>query len=217
MKKSIVVLTLAIAVFVLGCASNTPTEPVSNLVISASLTRQDMNEMPGQTVYMVMLLKGFMFLEGASVSVSGPHGVTTLADNGFGMYSAAFQDESSAAQHYVFGQSYTVSVNAEGRNYSATATAPGAVTITADATVLSWSYEGNKDVIQAVAPNNVSVTAGPDVVSPYNLGATGIFSNGSGLYGINANIVKETTGFSGASVLSAMVMAYQKTYSYDKP
>jgi len=211
--KKITVLALAV-IILCSCSNNTPSEPLVNtdLIINASLSRQESETSFGQVVYGVMLFDAaYNPVLGAVVTVSGPGGVTTLADAySTGSYMGQFIGD-EGADWFQFGQSYTVSVSTGGGTYTAGMSAPGSVSVAGDGSTVSWQYEGNQDTVMVMhTVSSEQVTLMPDQNSPVNLNATGIYNNGAGDYNIQANIVKVgVSAFSGASAGSALTMTNQ--------
>jgi hypothetical protein len=210
--KKLIVLVFALIVLS-GCKTPPVTEPPgdNSLIIAATLSRQESNLTLGQTVYMVLLVKGFGTpVTDAAVTVTGPGGVTILAGTGMGGYTAQFLD-TDVALYYQFNGEYSVNITTGGMTYTALMRAPGGVTIPSDGAAVSWLYEGNTDSITLLGPAGSMLNLAADRVSPVDLNATGFYTtNGPGSYMIQANVVKQQTGaFSGANAGSSLIMYNQ--------
>jgi len=214
--RKITVIAFAVIVFAafVLCSCTSPSQPTdsADITINASLSRQESDISFGQVVYMVMLFdSSFNPVSGATVTVSGPAGVTALSDNlSAGSYSAQFIGD-GGADWFQFNQQYTVSVSAGGSLYTANMNAPGNITVAGDGSTVSWLYEGNQDAVTVTyTGTSEQVMLGPDQDSPADLNATGIYNNGAGDYFIQANIIKVgIAAFSGAGAGSALTMTHQ--------
>lgn len=129
------------------------------------------------------------------------------------------QETSNPLTLYQKGETYTVTVVYNGKTYTATGTAPGGAVIAGDGSSVTWTNEGNVDVIMVTFMGTGSPTAsvGPDAVSPANLNATGIYSNGSGTYMITSNVTRQVlNAFSGATIDSTLSLVEQVMTSVSK-
>ncbi len=221
-KISVIIL---IALVMAGCNKKTtwsPTIPASTLVISAQISRQESSASLGQTVYDVMLIdSGTMAgISGAEVTVTGPTGIVTVPENAAGIYGLQLLG-ADVATYYQFNQTYTVDITIGGKTYTASSVAPGNITIAADGSLVTWTVEGNSDIISAMAPDSSMVSIPPsgsgNANSPANITGTGILSKGAGSYMVQATIINQfTNAFSGANVGSALVVMNQKTLYFTK-
>ena len=216
MKRVFFAAAVAFVLLFSGC-SNNPVTPGATVKIAGSISYQNNSGVIAQTVYSVTVLEGSSPVAGASASVTGPHGTTSIPEVGSGMY--MYQETSNPLTLYQKGETYTVTVVYNGKTYTAAGTAPGGAVIAGDGSSVTWTNEGNLDVMTVTFMGAGSPTAsvGPDAVSPANLNATGIYSNGSGTYMITSNVTRQVlNAFSGATIDSTLSLIEQVMASVSK-
>lgn len=163
MKKILAAVSVVLVLLAAGCANN-PVTPGATVKIAGSISYQNNSGVIAQTVYSATVLEGSSPVTGATASVTGPHGTTVLTGYGSGVY--MHQETSTPLALYQKGQSYTLTVVYNGKTYTATGTAPGGAVIAGDGSNVTWTNEGNVDVVTVTFAGTGSPTAnvGPDAV-----------------------------------------------------
>jgi hypothetical protein len=126
----------------------------------------------------------------AIITLNRPNGVIDIPHNAGGIYDYTSLDSAD----YQPGQTYTVTVTVDGSNYSDSIVACGNISI--DATTVSWSVEGNLDLILIFNMDGYNYTAGPDLSSPHDIS----FLPEDAEYNVGMYVIKMEIGnFSGAA------------------
>jgi len=152
----------------------------SKLFVGAFIVDQLNNNAIADATYLAVLAIQTTPVVAATVSVTGPNGVTLLTNMGGGEYMYASNYFTATNPDYQAGATYTIKINNSGTQYSSSIFAPGGLTLSADGSTLSWPYAGNYGLIEMVCASGgpyVMVGPVPNPTSPVNINATSLYSS----------------------------------------
>lgn len=199
------------AIFFSGCSlyptkstPSKPTPPTGNTngpEILASITRQNTTSSA-----QVIITQSSAFVTNATVNLVTPS---------YGTISVAFNSGSSdylnsdGSWAYEPGGIYTFHISIGSTQYTGSVQAPGGITIPGTGSPISWTTEGNEDVVsvyQEFSPNT-NTTFGPNANSPVN---TSSAFTASGSYLVQASCIEEVQPFSSAYPASTITATDQQ-------
>ncbi len=198
MRKTSIFFTLISCAVLFGCSSPSGDSGDERLAISAEIIKTELPSIPCDIKYSVILFRGSSPVIGADVQITGHNdSPQTLNGNQYGQYEATITEDIDDV--YVAGESFEISITADGATYEATATAPGGdIQLNPGATEASWATDGNSDQIRILHnPNLGEETLGPDLASPAAIPATS-YPAGAGAYSVYVQPTSRVVGcFSG--------------------
>ena len=176
-------------------ATSTPTATFTEVILSiqAHLFRNTIDPSSGDG-YIVGVVVDETPVAIATVLVEN----TDTTDSWYLPYTGGGVYALSSGYQYNPGDTYRVSVDYDGDTFSHEMDAPGDMSIAPDGSSVSWTYEGNADIVAVVGPSSALgwvYTGMPDLTSPHNIPAS-TYSNGDGAYYIVAAAQEMESGAS---------------------
>lgn len=211
--------TATLTAIVTATVVNTPVTPVitatattpisAGVKINAVIQLGNMNNIQFSGQYAASVSSSGTPVTNATVTISSVNGTKTL--NPFVPGSYILQEITSPS--FISAQDYTVTVSFNSNNYIAAGKSAGGLTLAADGSSASWTSEGNADYVNVIFPGmTTNQIFGPDIISPLDFNASGIYSHGSGSYIFQFAFDKTVTGaFSGATLDSTL--QFQESHS----
>jgi hypothetical protein len=198
-KKSLVCFffIVFIALALTGCSnSSSPTnpndaQPTPGMIIYSAAVKENNSDVLQLESFLLAATDGAgNTLSTACVGMWGPNGQIGLPGS-----AGTMSYSSTNIQHYVPDATYYVSVTHNSINYFGSFKTPNDVVIANDGSTIAWDFPASVAVIAFTDPVHNMYSYGPNLTSPFDVNATGLYNAGPGNYGISITIEKDEYGF----------------------